>query len=319
VRAIAPWIKRNAMPESVRDRPGVAHEDVFILTKNERCFWDQDAVKVPQTGNAHARGRGVTPKGAGAARSIDRGNNSFQSHTASQVVMAGGRNRRTSDWYLESLDRMIADAHDHLRELCRLRDEGGVLADETGLPLVFDIKTKGYKGAHYATFPAGLVEPMIEAATSAYGCCPTCGAPWTRVVIKPDFSCQPKRGAGKLNGRQRTHNDGYLTGAGGTWQAWRSANPDLHAGWEPTCDCPLRAPIPCLVLDPFGGTGTVGIAAATLGRRAAIVDLSGAYLAQARGRILDELFDVSAGDLEAGAAGLQLAIWDLEPEYKEQT
>jgi hypothetical protein len=298
-----------------------------------------------------------------------------------------------------------------------------VLTGEAGLPLVFDIKTKGYKGAHYATFPTALVEPMIEAATSEHGCCPVCGAPWARVVVKPDFSEQPRRGASKLNGHLQTHGDGYLTSAGGAWQDWRDANPDVQTGWRPTCNCgapagwlpddgevvstptgvtehedpsmvtgragfnrprnsgegtrpitryeqrryaeqlrtsPHRAemegeagpafahytrtdrsgarpvqqelldkwiadgwiervavpawqppdPVPCVVLDPFGGTGTVGIAAAALGRRAVIVDLSQTYLKQARGRILGELFGVDAGGLEAGSAGLQLAIWE---------
>ena len=101
-----------------------------------------------------------------------------------------------------------------------------------------------------------------------------------------------------------------ISSAGGARQEWRDANPDVQTGWVPTCDCPQRDPVPCVVLDPFGGTGTVGIAAANLGRRAVVVDLSQTYLKQARGRILDELFDVDAGDLEAGAAGLQLAIWE---------
>jgi hypothetical protein len=88
------------------------------------------------------------------------------------------------------------------------------------------------------------------------------------------------------------------------WIADGWIEPVAVPAWQPP------EPVPCLVLDPFGGTGTVGIAAATLGRRAVIVDLSQMYLKQARGRILDELFGVDAGDLEAGTAGLQLAIWE---------
>lgn len=39
------WAKPNAMPESVRDRPTKAHEYVFLLTKNERYFYDADAIR----------------------------------------------------------------------------------------------------------------------------------------------------------------------------------------------------------------------------------------------------------------------------------
>lgn len=38
------WHKPNAMPESVRDRPTRAHEYVFMLTKEERYYYDRDAV-----------------------------------------------------------------------------------------------------------------------------------------------------------------------------------------------------------------------------------------------------------------------------------
>jgi len=33
------------MPESVKDRPTKAHEHVFMLSKNARYYWDQDAVR----------------------------------------------------------------------------------------------------------------------------------------------------------------------------------------------------------------------------------------------------------------------------------
>jgi DNA modification methylase len=44
------WHKPNPMPESVTDRPTKAHEYVFLLTKSQRYFWDQEAVKENGTG-----------------------------------------------------------------------------------------------------------------------------------------------------------------------------------------------------------------------------------------------------------------------------
>jgi DNA modification methylase len=41
------WSKPNPMPESVTDRPTKAHEYVFLLTKRERYYWNQDAVREP--------------------------------------------------------------------------------------------------------------------------------------------------------------------------------------------------------------------------------------------------------------------------------
>ncbi len=39
------WSKPNPMPESVRDRPTKSHEYIFLLTKSERYFFDQEAVR----------------------------------------------------------------------------------------------------------------------------------------------------------------------------------------------------------------------------------------------------------------------------------
>ncbi|MFM9971483.1 MAG: DNA-methyltransferase, partial [Burkholderiales bacterium] len=45
LRADIVWNKPNAMPESVKDRPTRAHEYVFLLSKNEKYYYDNDAVR----------------------------------------------------------------------------------------------------------------------------------------------------------------------------------------------------------------------------------------------------------------------------------
>lgn len=39
------WDKPNPMPESVTDRPTKSHEYIFLLTKEDRYFYDADAIK----------------------------------------------------------------------------------------------------------------------------------------------------------------------------------------------------------------------------------------------------------------------------------
>jgi DNA modification methylase len=41
------WHKPNCQPESVKDRVTVAHEYLFMLSKNESYYFDQDAIKEP--------------------------------------------------------------------------------------------------------------------------------------------------------------------------------------------------------------------------------------------------------------------------------
>jgi len=39
------WHKPNAMPESVKDRPTRSHEYIFLLTKNEKYFYNYELIK----------------------------------------------------------------------------------------------------------------------------------------------------------------------------------------------------------------------------------------------------------------------------------
>ncbi len=47
LRSEVVWSKPNPMPESVTDRPTKAHEQVFLLTKAPRYFFDAEAVREP--------------------------------------------------------------------------------------------------------------------------------------------------------------------------------------------------------------------------------------------------------------------------------
>ena len=49
------WAKPNSMPESVRDRPTRAHEYVFLLSKGERYYYDDDAVRQPYNDKSLSR------------------------------------------------------------------------------------------------------------------------------------------------------------------------------------------------------------------------------------------------------------------------
>jgi len=49
-------------------------------------------------------------------------------------------------------------------------------------------------------------------------------------------------------------------------------------GWEATCDCGVEESVPCVVLDPFVGSGTACCVAIEKGRRSIGIDLSEEYL-----------------------------------------
>jgi DNA methylase len=179
---------------------------------------------------------------------------------------------------------------------------------------VWTIPSAPFSEAHFATFPPALVEPCVQAGTSERGACPACGAPWRRVVER-SFLSQPDVSLAK-----------GIRGAGdqkpmyGTWQGVpRGSTQVTTLGWAPTCAC-APDPKPCVVLDPFGGAGTVGLVADRLGRDAILVELSPTYAAMAERRIREEAPLLTAVAVEAaapaardnghgGAAPEQLGLW----------
>jgi DNA modification methylase len=139
---------------------------------------------------------------------------------------------------------------------------------------VWTIATAPYPGAHFATFPPKLVEPCIKAGTSERGVCPECGYPWVRIVEREVVAYSPSP-RGKGNGDRNDSDDGRTTRATTT------------TGWRPSCsatcdyaEADRQTPVPATVLDPFAGSGTTGMVAQSLSRRAVLIDLSMDYLGQ---------------------------------------
>ena len=115
------------------------------------------------------------------------------------------------------------------------------------------------------------------AGTSQRGCCPECGAPWRRVVEKQAASPGQRPGYARDCGAR---NDGDRAGH------FIDASAQT-TGWASTCGHAAE-PVPCTVLDPFAGAGTVGLVAQGLGREYVLIELKPEYADMARERIRDE-------------------------------
>jgi DNA modification methylase len=147
---------------------------------------------------------------------------------------------------------------------------------------VWEITPQPMPDAHFATFPEALVKPCVMAGTSERGACPECGAPWRRVVERVrDHGLAPVAG-GKTAALAETDRWNRLDRRR---KAARAAgedpdNPFGHGttlGWQPTCTCG-GDPVPCVVLDPFGGSGTVAKVARDLGRSSVMIELNPDYV-----------------------------------------
>lgn len=140
---------------------------------------------------------------------------------------------------------------------------------------VWHIATRPFSGAHFAVFPPDLIEPCILAGTSKRGECPECGTPWVRQTAVIGTERQ-KWGTSDAAAEARLAAiSGGLRQPGlrdGTVQVRETV------GWAAGCTH-QSAPVPQLVLDPFGGAGTTALVANKFGRRAVLIELNPDYAA----------------------------------------
>ena len=243
VRSLIIWAKPNPMPESCRDRPTDAYEDIIMLTKSARYFFDAFAVREPQTIGSLERYKGGKLRCEGPKAANREGNPTTY---AMGGILPGGRNLRN----------------------------------------VWTFPAQPYKGAHFATFPEELPRRCILASTSERGACRQCGAPWERVTRDTPMEIR-RTDRGELSGN-RTATSGTML-----------APPDSETiGWRPTCLCKGQRgrTVPCVVLDPFGGSGTTARVAVELNRRAVSVDLAYHDLSKKRLREVQRVLKLDAGD-----------------------
>ncbi len=135
---------------------------------------------------------------------------------------------------------------------------------------VWEWRPQPFPGAHFAVWPESIPEKCILAGTSARGACPTCGAPWQRVVERTAMVID----------HSNNHPPELRTRTSGTMIQPPTSE---TVGWQPTCTCfgefaDSAIPQPCVVLDPFSGSGTTGVVALRLGRAYVGVDISEEYL-----------------------------------------
>lgn len=127
------WHKPNPMPESVTDRPTKAHEQVFLLSKSPRYFYDAAAIAEPNT---------INPD-------WNYGSEKYRRDITQDEFKVDGDNRHRKS------------AGKGWSGLAPTGPDGNGRNKRS----VWTVSTRPYTGAHFAVFPPKLIEPCILAGS----------------------------------------------------------------------------------------------------------------------------------------------------------
>ena len=248
LRSDIEWNKLSPMPESVRDRPTSSHEHVFLFSKRERNFYDQDAIAEPSKNPALHPTRNARDVWNIAEDCPADPHSEWPPASYHAQIDASDLTSEQKASAREALEQALAEVdagiladfrmgirgvHSPLngteeaiglRQRC-LAEQGWCIFPIYGVgstDVWGDITPKRFKGPHFATMPMELAERCIMAGTSERGCCPQCGAPWQRVYKRT----------------KRVSADGERAQEGARYEK-------QFVGWEPTCACAAGDPVPC--------------------------------------------------------------------------
>jgi DNA modification methylase len=245
-----------------------AHEYVFQFSKSDSYFCDAEAARERTTGNAHGRGAGVNPKAEGLNSRMHR-----------ERTPDGATNKPNSS-----------------RSGVRGKQNASFSAAVTGLVInrnrrsVWPIATAPYRDAHFATFPPALVRPIIRAASPTQ-CCGKCRAAYAPIVQRGEPRKEQQLACGSnSNGEYLGIAQKEFNGTGAENASEVKARilagmvEKIVIGCRPTCRCGCKLSVRPVVLDMFGGSGTVGQVAEEEGRDAILIEISEAYIPLIRQR-----------------------------------
>lgn len=146
------WHKPNPMPESVTDRPTKAHEQIFLLTKSSKYYYDSISASEPcVTSNP------TDPSYRKNGKSTKRNRTEIPGQQPHSIYRTSGN--RTHK-YVTEYEHSDTEEHRLKAGLLKVADKPWVRRNRR---TVWTVSTQPIKQAHFATFPEKLIEPCILA------------------------------------------------------------------------------------------------------------------------------------------------------------
>ena len=152
------WIKNNSMPSSVKDRFTNKWESVFFFTKQQKYYFNLDDVRVPT--KTDTKPFNVRVRDSDTNRFLQGATNNEKQHHNRK-----GELKASKEWMFKWQ-----------------KNEDSIHGTNTNHPKgknpgnIFQINTKPFKEAHFATFPPELPEFILK-----------CACPKDGIVLDPFF------------------------------------------------------------------------------------------------------------------------------------
>lgn len=260
------WAKPNPMPESIQDRCTKSHEYIFLFSKSKKYYFDAEAIK---TASIHEVTK--TPDGWDTSKNGSHGSFHKNGRENNKVPSKHSFKRENSS----RKDILVPGATLN----CHRPDRNDTLP--TGFAnkrSVWNIATRPFKEAHFATFPEELVTDCIKAGSSQHGCCAACGNPYKRLVNKTLVPTAKASFNSPIDDRD-LHADKQDQGSNRAKDGHKSGHiySSETIGWVATCKCSTTEIKKAVVLDPFHGSGTVGIVSSSLARDHIAFEIKNGY------------------------------------------
>jgi len=267
------WFKPNHMPDSFKRGFTHSYEPVFMLVKDRNYWFDLDAVRVPHKESSKKRVlRAVSNKhkylghpeySGGGGINKPRPNRRKLSINFSDLFDEANKeyhreqNMAISQYQYAEGDYLVVNLH----------PLGANPGD------VWSISNQSFSDAHFAVFGERFVEPLIKVACPQW-ICKKCGKPRERIVAKKYIRFERQTQKKYLQMVRYSPTSILMT---------RSLPLTYTKDWT-DCGCGVGWEAG-VVLDPFAGSGTVGVVAERLGRNSILIDLNKEYCEMAYRRL----------------------------------
>jgi site-specific DNA-methyltransferase (cytosine-N4-specific) len=199
------WAKPNPMPESVTDRCTKSHEYLFLLTKNAKYFYDQEAILEDcspathdrlsqnvqaQIGSERAHAGG---KSNGNMKAVGRHIPGNKTHKGTTAYENGDKRMRTKAGLVDYAVKMrkLAEVGSGTKNNESFDAAMAIMPDKRNKRSVWTVATQPYSEAHFATFPEALIEPCILAGCPVGGTVlDPFGGSMTTLKVARDLQCK---------------------------------------------------------------------------------------------------------------------------------